>query len=250
MRIIKILNTISLNLWFYFWAPFVVFACLIIFVPFVTMVRIFNPARVMYYFRRSINLYGKAVTLTGWPWIRVKLHDLPSHDNIPYVFVENHASSFDPFVQGVLPYEIVQSARGWALRFPVLGRFARWAGYIDVDNSDGDQLIEKAKKLLNEKVSIVFFPEGTRSTDGTLGAFHSAAFRIAIETATPMVPVIITGIADKPAKGSFIMHPGVIDINFMNVIIPENFKGKTSFVLKKEIRAKMENHASMGIMEN
>ena len=245
----KIFNIITLNLWFYFWAPFVVFACLLIFVPFVTMIRIFNPGKVMYHFRRSINLYGKAVTLTGWPWIRVKLHNLPSYNDTPYIFVENHTSSFDPFVQGVLPYELVQTARGWALRFPIIGRFARWAGYIDVDNSDGNQLVAKAKKLLNDKVSIVFFPEGTRSTDGTLGSFHGAAFRIAIETETTIVPVIITGIVDKPKKGSFIMHPGVIDIRCMEVVPPEKFKDKKPFVLKKEIREKMD-HASMVGMEN
>ena len=148
-----------------------------------------------------------------------------------------------------MPYEIVQTARGWALRFPILGRFARWAGYIDVD-SDGDRILAKAKVILNEKASIVFFPEGTRSTDGTLGPFHGAAFRIAIETETPIVPVIITGIADKPAKGSFIMHPGVIDIKCMEIIKPEAFKNKTPFVLKKEIKIQMGNHASMAKIEN
>ena len=197
----------------------------------------------MHHFRRSINLYGRAVTLTAWPWIRLKFRNTPPLDGVPYIFVENHTSSFDPFVQGILPYEIIQSAKGWALRFPILGRFAKWAGYIDVD-SDGDKIVQKAKKLLNDKVTLVFFPEGTRNTDKTLRPFHSAAFRIAIETKTPIVPVIITGIADKPKKGSFIMHPGVIDIRCLEIIPPEKFKNKTPFVLKKEIREKM-NHANM-----
>lgn len=248
-KLIKFLLTLSLNIWFYFWAPLVVLLCILIFVPFVSMVRIFNSKRVMYYFRRSINLYGKSVTLTGWPWIRVKLINAPSLKNVPYIFVENHTSSFDPFVQGVLPYELVQSARGWALRFPILGRFARWAGYIDVDNVDGDQLVEKAKILLQEKVSLVFFPEGTRSIDGSLGPFHSAAFRIAIETKTPIVPVIITGIADKPAKGSFIMHPGVINIRCLKTIKSEDFADKTPFALKKEVRIKMEKEMGRACLD-
>ena len=244
----KTINTILLNIWFYCWAPFVLLVCLLTFVPFVTMVRICNPKRVMHYFRRSINLYGKAVTLTGWPWIRVKFRNAPPMDGVPYIFVENHASSFDPFVQGVLPYEIVQSARGWALRFPILGRFARWAGYIDVD-SDGDQIVEKAKKLLEDRVTLVFFPEGTRSVDGSLGSFHGAAFRIAIESGTPLVPVIISGIADKPAKGSFLMHPGVIDIRCLEIIPPEKFKDKTPFALKKEIKELMEKEIKHQMLE-
>lgn len=177
--------------------------------------------------------------LTGWPWIKVKVSNPPPENESPYIFVENHASSFDPFVQGVLPYEIVQSARGWALRFPILGRFARWAGYIDVDN-DGEQIVEKGKKLLKDNVSLVFFPEGTRSVDGSLGPFHGVAFRLAVETETPIVPVVISGIADKPAKGSFIMHPGVIDIRCLEVMSPKDFRDKTPFVLKKEIKERME----------
>jgi len=239
MKILKILNITALNVWFYFWAPFVVTACLLIFIPFVSIVQIFKPKRAMHYFRRSINIYGKAVTLTAWPWIRVKLNNAPSLNNAPYIFVENHTSSFDPFVQGFLPYEIVQSARGWALRFPVLGRFARWAGYIDVESA-GTQILEKAKILLKNNVTLVFFPEGTRHTDGLLGGFHGVAFRIAIETSTPIVPLIISGISNKPSKGSFIMHPGMITMTCLPVIQAEEFQDKTSFALKKEVRKIME----------
>ena len=242
-KLVKFCLTTSLNIWFYFWAPFVLLTCLVTFVPFVAFVRIFSPARVMYYFRRSISFYGRAVTLTGWPWIRVKCHNAPEMRGIPYIFVENHASSFDPFVQAVWPYEVVQSARGWALKFPVLGRFARWAGYIDVDE-DSEGIVDKGKKLLKNKVSLVFFPEGTRSIDGDLGPFHGVAFRLAVETKIPLVPVIIDGIADKPAKGSLIMHPGVINIRCLDVIHPESFKDKTPFALKKEIKALMANEIS------
>lgn len=234
------INIIILNLWFYLWAPFVLLGALLIFVPFVTIIRIFSKRKTMFYFRKAINLYGRAVTLTAWPWIKIKLHDIPKMSGVPYVIVENHTSSFDPFIQGVLPFEIVQSAKGWALRFPLLGRFARWAGYIDVDGGDSDELLQQAKRLIDDEVSLVFFPEGTRNVTDKLSSFHSFAFSVAIDTSTPILPIITMGVADKPKKGSFIMNPGVIDMRCMDIIEPDSFKDFTPFVLKKEIKAKME----------
>lgn len=234
------INIIALNLWFYLWAPFVLLVALLIFVPFVTIIRIFNKRKAIFYFRKAINLYGRAVTLTAWPWIKIKLHNIPEMSGVPYVIVENHTSSFDPFIQGVLPFEIVQSAKGWALRFPVLGRFARWAGYIDVDDGDINELLMQAESLIDDKVSLVFFPEGTRNVTDKLSSFHSFAFSVAIDTSTAILPIITMGVADKPRKGSFFMNPGVIDMRCMNIIEPDSFKGSTPFVLKREIKAKME----------
>ena len=243
------LSVIFLNLWFYCLAPFVLAGSLLIYTPFVAAVRVFSRRRAMYYFRKSINLYGRSVGLSTWPWIRIKVHNLPPPDGTPYVFVENHTSSFDPFVQGFLPYELVQAARGWALRLPVLGLVAKFAGYLDVDALSGEEMLKKADKLLEQGVSVVFFPEGTRHPGPEMGPFHSLAFRTALGNSVPIVPVIIRGIADKPRKGSLLMRPGKIDIYCLDVIKPDDYSGKSAAGLKKYIRKIMEK-AITGYEEN
>jgi 1-acyl-sn-glycerol-3-phosphate acyltransferase len=231
----------TLNLWFYFWAPFVLFASLLIYIPFVTFIRIFFPRQTMRCFRRCINLYGKSVAMTAWPWIRIRVSGIPAQEGAPYVFVENHTSSFDPFVQGFLPFELVQAARGWALRLPVLGFFARWAGYIDVDSMGSELILEHSAKLLESGVSIVFFPEGTRrSSNEGLGPFHSTSFRVACAASASVVPVVVKGIADKPRKGSFVMKPGLIEICCLPPIKPNLTLENPHFELKKRARSSME----------
>ena len=239
-NLIQFILTFTLNVWFYFWAPFVLLGSLLIYTPCVAFIRIFRPSRTMFYFRKSINLYGKAVGLTAWPWIRIRVHNLPPVESAPYIFIENHRSSFDPFVQGFLPYELVQAARGWALHLPILGLVAKFAGYLDVDDMPGEVLIEKAEALLNQGVTVVFFPEGTRYTGEGMGPFHSTSFRVAVNTKKNIVPVIIKGIEDKPRKGSLIMHPGRIDIYCLDVITPDEYSDLSHLALKKMVRKKME----------
>ena len=217
---------------------------LLLYTPFVAFIRIFKPSRTMFYFRKSINLYGKSVGLTAWPWIKIRVHNFPSLGSAPYIFIENHKSSFDPFVQGFLPYELVQAARGWALRLPVLGLVAKFAGYLDVDGMEGEVLIRKAEALLNSGVSVVFFPEGTRYTGDGMGPFYGTAFRVAVNTKKNIIPVIIKGIEDKPRKGSLLMSPGRIDIYCLDVITPEEYRDLSHLALKKMVRARMEEKIS------
>ncbi|NOY75458.1 MAG: 1-acyl-sn-glycerol-3-phosphate acyltransferase, partial [Kiritimatiellaeota bacterium] len=211
--IAKFAAIVTLNVWFYFWAPFVLAGSLLVYFPFVAAVRIFRPSETMRCFRRCINLYGVTVALTAWPWIRVRVSGMPPKDSAPYVFVENHTSSFDPFVQGFLPFELVQAARGWALGLPILGFLAKLAGYIDVDAMPPEEVMERSSSLLESGVSMVFFPEGTRRfQDEGLGPFHGTAFRVACANKVQIAPVVLIGIHDKPRKGSLFMRPGVIDI--------------------------------------
>jgi len=233
------LNVCFLNFWFYFWSPILLLFYLLVMCPWVALAGLVQPGKIMRRFRRAINNYGKTVVRTGWPWIKAELHNCPPEAEGPYILVENHISSFDPFVQGILPFEMVQTARGWALRFPVLGYFARWAGYLDVDNLLSEELLAKGRKLLDEGVSLIFFPEGTRHPDYQIGSFHGTAFRLALESNIPLLPVLLIGTDDKPCKGSFWMHPGKIDFICLDPIMPEDFAGKTAFNLKNEIRQLM-----------
>jgi 1-acyl-sn-glycerol-3-phosphate acyltransferase len=239
MAIWRVFSIITLNVWFYFWFPVVLGVSVVLGTAELLVLRIFHPAAVRRVLRFKVNRYGRAVTRTAWPWIRVEVLNAPRVSEAPFAIVENHSSSFDPFVQGVLPYELVQAARGWALKLPVLGIVGRLAGYLDVDSLSGDELVERAAELLNSGVSVVFFPEGTRRPEGDLGPFHGAAFRAAAKAEVPIVPAVVTGIADKPRKGSLVMRPGKITIRFLPAIPPDEHMSENVATLKKTVRKAM-----------
>lgn len=239
MKVKDFFATATLNVWFHFWFPALLVVSVLIGIVEMILVRLFKPALVGRELRRRINRYGRMVARLGWPWIKVEVLNAPPVDGGPYVIIENHASSFDPFVQGCLPYDLVQAARGWALRLPILGVVGRLAGYLDVDALRGDDLVERAAERLESGVSVVFFPEGTRHTSGEIGPFHGAAFRVAEAAGAPIAPAVVIGIADKPKKGSFVMRPGKITIRFLDLIKPGDRAGMTVAAMKKTVRGMM-----------
>jgi 1-acyl-sn-glycerol-3-phosphate acyltransferase len=236
MYYLRFFNIIILNVWFYTLSPIVLILFLIFSLPILLIVSLTGKRRTMFLLRKIISFYGKAVYLTTWPWIKIKLQNVPKKQGSPYIFVENHLSAFDPFIQAVLPFELVQCARNYALDFPILGRVAKLAGYIDVNRQTPEKILETSSIYLKQGTSLIFFPEGTRSTNGKTGPFHSTAFRVAIENKTPIVPVVLFGLENKPPKGSFLFRPGTITVKCLNVVTPETFNELTPFILKKQIR--------------
>jgi 1-acyl-sn-glycerol-3-phosphate acyltransferase len=234
------INELALNVWFYGASPLLALGYVALFFPPVALTRLWLSRRqVLRKLRLAISRYGRMAVNTPRPWLKVELRNAPPPTGGAYIFVENHVSAFDPIIQGVLPYELVQAARAWVLNYPVLGRFARWAGYLDVDALAHEDLMSRAQGLLADGVSIVFFPEGTRHSDGQVGPFHGAAFRLAIATGRPLVPVVITGAADWIRKGSIWLRPSRIELRCLPPMGPDDWRGLTPFALKQRVRAEI-----------
>ena len=78
---------------------------------------------------------------------------------------------------------------------------------------------------LDRKLSVVLFPEGTRSPDGSLGEFREGAFRLAIEAGVDVLPMAIVGAAGGLPKHAFVFHPAKADLV---VLTPEPTAGLTA----------------------
>jgi 1-acyl-sn-glycerol-3-phosphate acyltransferase len=100
---------------------------------------------------------------------------------------------------------------------------------------DPDQFMEKATKLLSEGVSIIFFPEGTRSTSRTMGSFHGAAFRLALKSKASVVPLCISGSENIPPKGSPLLRPGTIRVRRLPSIAWDEYKDLNAFAFKNRV---------------
>jgi 1-acyl-sn-glycerol-3-phosphate acyltransferase len=223
-----------LNLYFYTF--FILLSSIVIpsLTLFVAISRLFTSQRkAMQRFRRAISWYGKIVTAIPYPVIRLRYED-HSKDGPgePYIFVSNHRAASDAFLMCVLPHECVQTVNIWPFRIPVLGLYARFSGYLNIRKMPHEQFMEQAAKLLSEGVSIIFFPEGTRSANRKMGSFHGAAFRLALETKVPVVPLCITGNEQIPPKGSLMLRPGTIRVRRLPAITWAEYRDLNAFAFK------------------
>jgi 1-acyl-sn-glycerol-3-phosphate acyltransferase len=111
-----------------------------------------------------------------------------------------------------------------------------------------DLFFEQAVILLKEKVSIIFFPEGTRSGGKQMGNFHGSAFRLALKSKAPIVPLCISGNENIPPKGSLLLRPGTIRVRRLPAITWAEYKDLTVFSLKNKVREIISNE--LQLMEN
>lgn len=214
---------------------------------FVTFLAIFmSHRRTMKRFRRAISWYGSIVTSLPYPFIKLRYEDHSKNDpQEPYIFVCNHRAASDPFLLCVLPYEAIQIVNIWPFRIPVIGIFAKLAGYLNINRMSPELFSEKALKLFREGVSIIFFPEGTRSVGRNMGNFHGSAFRLALQAKAPIVPICISGSENIPPKGSYLLRSGTIRVRRLPAITWDDYKDRSAFSLKNWVHEIISSELSL-----
>jgi 1-acyl-sn-glycerol-3-phosphate acyltransferase len=128
-----------------------------------------------------------------------------------YIFVSNHQSIYDiPVVFASLPYQLRIIAKESLGRFPFLGWHLRRTGHLLVDrkNPDRSGILKRWRALVDLGLSLIIFPEGTRSQDGTVAIFKAGSFLLAIEAGLPIVPLSIDGTRLVMRKGRLMTCPG------------------------------------------
>ncbi|HEX7602147.1 MAG TPA: lysophospholipid acyltransferase family protein [Polyangiaceae bacterium] len=122
-----------------------------------------------------------------------------------YVVVANHESTADPFLLSWLPWDMRWVCKEELFKKPFTGWAIRWGGDIPLRRGDRDSvraMLDECKRSLDAGISIMMFPEGTRSKDGELLPFKEGAFDLAIRAGVPILPVAIAGTHQMRPKGS------------------------------------------------
>jgi 1-acyl-sn-glycerol-3-phosphate acyltransferase len=128
-----------------------------------------------------------------------------------YVFVANHQSIYDiPILFWSLPYQLRIIAKESLGRFPFLGWHLRRTGHMLVDRARPDRtaIFAWASALTSKGLSLIVFPEGTRSRDGSVGRFKGGSFYLALEAGLPVVPLSVVGSRHVMLKGRLATYPG------------------------------------------
>jgi len=211
----------------------------VIFSPWVLLGRLVSHREAMRRFRLAIRWYGRVIFfLLPQPFLKVRYLDKASEGDVPKpcIVICNHRSSSDAFLMACFSFEAIQIVNIWPFRIPLLGFLARLAGYLSVNEMPFETFSQRCGELLDQGVSIISFPEGTRSGVNAMGQFRGAMFRIALDKRIAIVPLCITGNEDKPPRGSFWMNPGTILLHRLPTVRYEAFKDFSPFKLKNYIR--------------
>jgi 1-acyl-sn-glycerol-3-phosphate acyltransferase len=134
----------------------------------------------------------------------------------PQIFMANHQSDFDILiVLAHIPGQFRWIVKKELFRIPIFGTAMKKAGYIEIDRQNQVRAaisLDKAARKIREGSSIMSFPEGTRSKDGTVKPFKQGMFHLAIRSGAPIVPISIIGARDIMPKRSLKIRPGNVTL--------------------------------------
>ncbi len=159
-----------------------------------------------------------------WSWIFSMLtfirYDLRGRNSIQqgtsYIYVSNPSSYLDiPGIQLLIPGEFTPIAKKELLKIPIFGFIVR-AATVVVDRSNAQsrkQSMETLREILKGGISILVFAEGTQNrTKEILHPFKDGAFRIAIDSQLPIIPLVVVGAGPLMPPGTLTIKPGKIKV--------------------------------------
>jgi 1-acyl-sn-glycerol-3-phosphate acyltransferase len=169
------------------------------------------------------HIWGKLFCLLTLVKVEVKGQENITKDT-SYVFVANHQGSYDIFaIYGWLNHNFRWMMKKPLERIPLVGYSCKCAGHIFVDNSSPiaiKRTMEDAEKQLSGGMSVVVFPEGSRTYSGKMGRFKRGGYQLAMEFKLPVVPITIDGAYDVLPRKSKLPKWGHITLTIHKPIVP------------------------------
>jgi 1-acyl-sn-glycerol-3-phosphate acyltransferase len=158
----------------------------------------------------------------AWSWlilktsgVQVQVHGLERLDpSRSYILAANHQSIYDiPIVFASLPLQLRIISKDSIGRVPFLGWHLQRTGHLLIDRSkSGAGTMKKLARLVRQRHSLIIFPEGTRSIDGSVAKFKGGSFLIAVDAGLPVVPISIQGSRHVMFRGRLMVCPGTVTV--------------------------------------
>ena len=189
---------------------------------------------------RIARLWGRSILFVS----RVHV-DVNGLDNIPSgsscILMANHQSNFDiPVLLGRLPVQFRWLAKEELFRIPIFGRGMRGCGYISIDRSNRKLAfasLKEAARKIREGVSVLIFPEGTRSSDGKIRPFKKGGFVLSVDAGVPIVPIVIYGTRAIMPKGRLLVKSQDVRMDILTPIETSDYTRKTKDDLMEKVRS-------------
>jgi 1-acyl-sn-glycerol-3-phosphate acyltransferase len=184
--------------------------------------------------------------VVGFAGVKIEVENRGTLDPAqPYVFMVNHASTLDIWAMFlVVPRRIRMIAKKQLRRIPLFG-WAMWAArFIFIDRHNGvaaRRSIDEAGKRIHDGESVLVFPEGTRTRDGSLGPFKKGGFHLAVKAGVPIVPVALLGTRALMPRGSFLLRSGTMKAIIGEPIATQGLSDEERADLNERVRAVVES---------
>lgn len=190
----------------------------------------------IFYFARW---WGRSLLWAGG--VRAEVSHRVAYDpDCRYVVMPNHQGFYDiPGLLGSVPFQTRFMAKRSLFQIPIFGWAMKVGGFVPVDRGHSKKAREafgSAIETLGAGVSILIFPEETRSADGRLLAFRRGGFLLALKSGLPILPVGVSGTGDVRPKGKWTTRPGPISIRFGDPIDVAAYGLKNRRELEAEVR--------------
>jgi 1-acyl-sn-glycerol-3-phosphate acyltransferase len=206
-------------------------------------------------FASFVDMEGRAPHRVAGVWARSILAASPIEVTVKglsnidpgksYVYMSNHQSNYDiPILLGHLPVQFRWLAKIELFRIPLFGYAMRRAGYICIDRSNQQSAFESLKKaaeIIRNGVSVMIFPEGTRTKDGNIGSFKKGGFVLAIESGVPILPIIIHGTYSVMPRSRLLIKPGKVTLEIGEPVVTSGYTKETKDELMEKIRKIMSD---------
>ncbi|KAK7333517.1 hypothetical protein VNO80_30292 [Phaseolus coccineus] len=178
---------------------------------------------------RQGNIYGH-VTGRMLMWILgnpIKIEGA-EYSNKRAIYISNHASPIDIFlIMWLTPTGTVGIAKKEIIWYPLFGQLYVLANHLRIDRSNPMAAIESMKRaaqaVVKNNLSLIIFPEGTRSKNGRLLPFKKGFVHLALQSGLPIVPMVLTGTHLAWRKGSLHVRPAPLSVKYLPPISTENW---------------------------
>lgn len=144
-----------------------------------------------------------------------------------YVIISNHQSILDILIINCLKYRFKWVSKIENYNVPVIGWYLRMAKYITIDRGNKEskaEMLDACARTLRKRISIMMFPEGTRSVDREIAPFKLGAFELALMTDKSILPVVIDGTGGVLPKHGLIFSSGHhIKVRVLDPVHPGSF---------------------------
>ncbi|XP_010908896.1 1-acyl-sn-glycerol-3-phosphate acyltransferase isoform X2 [Elaeis guineensis] len=192
------------------------------------------------------------MVLLPWPYARIKQGNLYGHvtgrmlmwilgnpitiegsefSNTRAIYICNHASPVDIFlIMWLIPKGTVGIAKKEIIWYPLFGQIYVLANHLRIDRSNPSAAIESIKEtsqaIVKKNLSLIIFPEGTRSKTGRLLPFKKGFIHIALQTRLPIVPMVLRGTHLAWRKNSLRVRPAPLTVKYLPPIKTDDWEAE------------------------
>ncbi len=226
------------------WIWIVLAVCIVLWLPAMALARLLtrrsDPGR--YTVGLMFRKIGVVVAALNPLWTFRHSGSPPPDPRRPYVVVANHESFADILLISHLPWEMKWLSKAEMFGIPFLGWLMRLAGDIPVKRGEGRSAVEAlqaCRRVLAGKVSVMIFPEGTRSASGEMLPFKDGAFRLAITAGVPILPLALTGTGSALPKRGVLLGRSKAEVRVLEPVETTGLKVADVPALRDKVRAQI-----------